>query len=62
MPVQSAEEVSRVASKYRKFVMACRADRPEWKEITFLSDLVKSGDVHVNSDDAAKAVLLIITK
>ena len=28
MPIQSTEEASRVASKYRKFVMACHVDRP----------------------------------
>ena len=43
--------------------MAHHVDRPEWKEkIAFLSDLVKSGDVHINADDVAKAVLSIITK
>jgi len=38
-------------------------DRPEWKDkITFLSDLVKSGDVHINSDDVAKAALSTTAK
>ena len=68
----SSRELPRRASRQRKppewfrneeFVMAHHVDRPEWKEkIAFLSDLVKSGDVHINSDDVAKAVLSIITK
>ena len=67
-----SRELPRRSSRQRKspewfrseeFVMAHHVDRPEWKEkIDFLSDLVKSGDVHINSDDVAKAVLSIITK
>ena len=68
----SGRELPRRSSRQRKppewfrneeFVMAHHVHRPEWKKkIAFLSDLVKSGDVHINSDDVAKAVLSIITK
>ena len=60
-------ELPRRSSRQRKPPEWFRSEefvnRPEWKDkIAFLSDLLKSGDVHINSDDVAKAVLSIITK
>ena len=43
--------------------MAHQADRPELeRKITFLSDLIKSGDAEMTPDDEVKVACSIITK
>ena len=43
--------------------MANQVDRPEWEgKITFLSELMKSGDVEMAPSDVVKVLCSIITK